>query len=249
MRDGLRVYQSMGAPCRAFRDSWTIPLVVAFMLTACLTGCNVDVQDGVGPRVPFSNVGGVVKRIERDGDNLRIVIRVPDTEEEEVVASTVTDDDGEFQVAVDQPGEWEIKVSGDEVGDFDSVTREFLIEDLNRFYEIPTMDIWAYGAAMLTPGVETVEKPTPSNPLVFRFTLPDAELEWARVQIFEDDSWIPVWISDKSIEEEILWDGIGNQGEFADSPVPWGIYSWRMKFGFHDGLEARLARWRFFFPE
>jgi hypothetical protein len=199
--------------------------------------------------VPFTNVGGVVKRIDRDGEFLRVVMRVPDTEEEEVVASTVTDDDGEFQFEGIEAGEWEIKVSGDEVGDFHSVTRQFLLEDVNRFYEIPTMDIWAYGAAMLTPGIVTVEKPTPSNPLVFGFRLPDAEVEWARVQIYQGDTWIPVWFSDKTLEEEILWDGMGNQGEFADSPVPWGIYSWRVKLGFPDGLEARLPRSGFFFPE
>ena len=58
MKYGLRVFRRMGAPCREVPDPGTVLLFSAFLLTVCLTGCNVDVHDGIGPRVPLSNVGG-----------------------------------------------------------------------------------------------------------------------------------------------------------------------------------------------
>ena len=71
--------------------------------------------------------------------------------------------------------------------------------------------------------------------------LPDREVTWARVQVFDQDGHA-VWYSLKKVAAEVTWNGVGSEGSYTGLMVPEGDYHWRVKFEFPDSLEARSNR-------
>lgn len=214
-----------------------LSLLCLIIPIVCFQGCTVDVHDGVGPRVPIPNVEGLVVRVDAPAGNLDVDLR--DAARATVLASTSTDRDGEFWFADIGTGIWEIKVSGAEEGDFNSVSREFSLEHPESLLTLAPMDVFAYGVTVLEPpdsGV--VPKPNPFEPVTFRWILPEQAVKSARVRLY-DGVGQPVWSSPRTLIEEALWNGLGNRGSYDGQLVPAGGYSWCVKMEFQDDLEAR----------
>lgn len=212
-------------------------LVAGLWLAA---GCSVDVKDGIGPLLPVPNVAGQALRAGAPAGGLDAELR--DAETAETVGSTVTQG-GRFEFADIPPGHWEIKVSGDDPGDFDSVSRTLLLANADSLYELPDFEVWAYGCAVLEPqDGSSLPRPNLFAPLTFRWTLPSGsnrELDWVRAYLYTA-AGDQVWTSDRILAAEVAWNGIGNEGDFAGLPVAAGAYYWRLKLAFTDSLEARL---------
>lgn len=213
-------------------------LAIAVALALALSGCSPDIHEGVGPRVPVPDVTGEVMRGGSAADNLDVDLRT--VEGAVVVQSTATDARGAYAFYEIEPGDWEIKASGDMAGDFDAVSRVVRTVAVAGIKDVPRMNIDAMGAALLEPHDSvTVATPNPFQWMTFRFVLPDAEILWARVQVYED-SGVAVWSSDRALDSEVLWNGVGNRGEHEGRIVAPGDYRWRVKFQFPDSMEARL---------
>jgi hypothetical protein len=133
-----------------------------------------------------------------------------------------------------------VKLSGDESGDFDSVSREFQVVDPEDTLELPPLDIHAYGASVVEPPNDAaLPTPNPFQPITFRWTLPDTDIVWARVQLYTGIGQA-VWSSAKEVAAQADWNGVGNEGEYTGRLVSAGTYSWRVKLELAGGLEARL---------
>jgi hypothetical protein len=195
-------------------------------------------KDGVGPRVPLMNVEGEVHRDGAPAARLSVSVRNPS--DSRSVASARTGDDGAYAVAA-PTGAWEIRVSGGETGDFDSVTREFTLASPDERLTIPSIDVSAMGAAAVAPA-DSAEWSMPSSddPVRFSWTAPSTPVRSARVQVY-DQAGAAVWYADKTTATSQTWDGFGNQGAYAGHAAPAGSYLWRVKFQFPDSAEARLA--------
>ncbi|MCK4303830.1 MAG: hypothetical protein KAY24_06295 [Candidatus Eisenbacteria sp.] len=220
--------------CMLRRPGWVLAVMIQILW---VPGCDVSVHDGIGPRVPIPNVTGLVERAGSPAGDLDVVLRV--AENAWVVDSTDTDKDGSFEFAEVAAGGWEIKVSGDDPGDFDSVSREFHLTESGSKVELPVLDVYAYGATALEPP-DAAELPRPDvfHPIPFNWTLPGRDVSWIRVQLY-DQSGAGVWYSSKAVGEESLWNGLGNRGAYEGLLVPAGVYTWRVKIAFPDTLEAR----------
>src|SRR2546428_6776779 len=156
--------------------------LLAWLALLQLCGCGVNVQDGVGPRVPIPNVVGVVRRDVVPARGLHAELR---TESGQEVASTITNGSGGYGFDVTGPGTWEIKISAGGPGDFDSVTRSFLFDGQGPM-GLPPLDVFAYRAAIVEPAAgASAPVPSPVQPLVFRWTLPTRSAVTARVQLYD----------------------------------------------------------------
>ena len=202
-----------------------------------LSACSVDVHDGIGPRAPIPNVEGFVVREITPAADLEVDLRI--AADATVVATAETDDDGKFEFSDVSAGEWEIKVSGQENGDFDSVSREFHLGDQDDLLSLPVFDIFAYGAASVEPADSALlTKPDPFNAITFRWILPRGTLHWARVQLY-DEGGNSVWYSESEVVGQVLWNGLGNRGTYNGELVAEGTYTWRVKMEFLDSLQGR----------
>jgi len=215
--------------------------ITAVVLAAgLLGGCEADLHDDVGPRVPVPNVAGHVVRAGEAAEELKVELRR--AADATVIDSTDTDDDGEFAFADVGPGLWEVKVSGDEEGDFEALTAEFTVAAPESLMALGALDVWAYGAMPIEPeDGARVARPTLFAPLLLQWRLPSRAADWARAQVY-DVAGEAVWFSDKRVSTEVTWNGLGSEGTYAGQFVPAGDYTWRVKVGFADGSEARLDR-------
>lgn len=215
---------------------WILALVLVF------AGCSGDFHDGVGPRVPIPNVEGIVTREDAPAPSLRVEVRGIETHV--ALASGRTGPSGAFGLEVSPLGRWEIKVSGKELGDFDSETRIFELSDSVRSVHLPPFDISARGAALAEPPQDAqVPIPTLSEPLQFQWTPPSTAILTARVQLY-DSLGADAFISVQTTESQIIWNGIGNQSQYQGKPIPPGRYVWRVKFLYPDSTEARTMSHR-----
>jgi hypothetical protein len=209
---------------------------VLALLPLALAACEADLHDGIGPRVPVPNVTGRVTRSGEPADDLAVELRsLPGSIG---IADTETDAQGAFELVEIAPGDYEVKVSGDEPGDFDSITRSLrVVADLPTV--LPEMDIFAHGARNREPADGArLDRPSPFQPLAFRWDLPDGALEWARVQLYDGEG-TRVWTSVEEIAEEALWNGLGSEGGYEGVRVPPGTYAWRVRFELPGDVEAR----------
>lgn len=231
-----------GGPSRRrapVRSSPGPPGLVLLLLTAWMVGCSPDVHDGMGPRVPLPNVKGVVLRAGDPAAGLGVDLREPVGNL--TTASTHTTSAGEYDFGDVPAGTWEVKVSGDDPGDFDSVTRPFSLAIAGQVVLLPDLDIAAYSAAPSEPAAGAlVPTPSPQQPLHFVWQNPARPFLSARVQVF-DGRGQAVWYSPKSLNQESLWNGVGNQGDFTGLLVTAGTYGWRVKFELPDTVEARTG--------
>jgi len=212
--------------------------VLGALLVLLTTGCNPDVQNGVGPIVPVPDVGGLVLRAGDGADDLEVDLRTAATST--VVSTTSTDGGGSYWFVEVSAGEWEVKVSSDESEDFSAVSREFSMATDDVQIMVQPMDIARHGADLLLPADgDTLSTPNPFVWLEFSWRLPETGIDWARVQVYDRDG-TGVWFSDKEAVELETWNGLGNQGDYDGQRVTAGSYRWRVKFGFPDGMEARL---------
>lgn len=210
-----------------------LPLLMGLPLLAC----SPDTHDHLGPRVPIPNVTGAVERAGEEGEDLDVDLR--DAQTAVVVAAVETDDDGEYTFSDIGAGRWEVKISGGEDGDFDSVSKVFTLSEDTELAVLPTLDIHGYGMLLQAPTAGG-SYPVPSlfSPIEFAWTLPSRSFVSARVQLY-DLSGDRVWSSEKAYTETALWNGIGNEGNYAGETVPAGTYYWRVKLELGDETEAR----------
>ncbi len=208
-----------------------------FGLALAVGACSPDVRDNIGPRVPVPNAMGQVARAGAPAENLKVELRC--SVSAEVIASATTDDDGEYLFTDVPSGDWEIKVSGDEDGDFDSVSRIFGLAQRGDQAVLPELDIHAFGLTLLAPA-EASSHPPPSlfDPIEFSWALPSVSIASARVQLYSA-AGERVWSSEKTLGPTAVWNGIGNEGGHAGRPVAAGAYYWRVKLELGDEIEAR----------
>jgi len=227
-------------PPRATGTAWSLVGrgLVLFVGTFA-AACGIDVHDGAGPRVPIANVTGYVNRAGLPADDLDVELRRADNAV--TVAEGETAYDGSYAFYEVALGTWEVKVSGEETGDFDSVTRLFTIDREEERRELPPLDIDAAGATQTRPA-EGAAHPAPTlfTSLTFAWVLPAFSTDAARAQVYDWD-WNPVWSSDDEPGlTSIAWNGLtGNEGDYAGDFAPPGRYRWRVKFYIGDSLEAR----------
>ena len=201
-----------------------------------LPSCAPDFKDSVGPRVPVDNVSG---RAERDGTgatSLDVSVRNPT--DNASIGSTKTDAGGYYAVAA-PPGTWEVRIRGKVSGDFESVTRGFVISGDQQKVDLPPVDVFAYGTTLLQPDDSaSLAVPTDTSLASFRWSRPTRPYTSARIQIF-DSAGAAVWYSLKTTDSSATWDGRGNQGPYIGTAVPPAKFTWRLKFELPDSSEAR----------
>jgi hypothetical protein len=199
----------------------------------------VDVQDGVGPRVPFPDVAGAALRASSPAPHLDVEIRDPGSGR--VVLATASDARGRYAFSGVPAGRWEVKISGAAGGDFASVSREFERAAGQPTHLLPALDVFAFGAAPTAPpDGARLARPSPAQPLYFRWTNPPHPGRQARVLLY-DQRGDPVWSSSRFAADSALWNGVGNQGPYSGALVPAGPYAWRIKFDLPDSVQARTA--------
>jgi len=200
------------------------------------TGCSPDFHDGLGPRVPVLNVSGQAERDGTPAASLDVSVRNP--VDSVPIASTKTDANGSYEIGAPS-GIWEIRIKGKVAGDFDSVTRGFVIDGQGERVTMVPMDVFAYGATLRTPlDASTVSLPSGSDPVGFAWRAAGRPFLSARVQVY-DSNGAAVWYSGKGQDSTATWDGTGNQGEFAGVSMPPATYTWRVKFDLPDSSDAR----------
>ncbi len=200
--------------------------------------CNPDVRDGLGPIIPIPNVEGVVLRAGLPAAALKVEIR----DEQGVSLMDVdSDSNGGYGFAELPAGNWEVKVSGSDPSDFDSISRAFVLADSGDLHIMPILDIHAGGATTLTPEPgELLPRPSPREPVAFNWELPELAINSARVNLY-DEVGVPVWSSQKDSTSTAQWNGIGSEIGYRDQIVAGDNYTWRVKLELADGTEARLA--------
>lgn len=218
-------------------DRWTGTRVALLLWGALsLAGCAPDFKDTLGPRVPLDNVSG---RAERDGAaaaSLDVTVRNPTNNVS--IGGGKTDASGYYAIAAPAGG-WEVKIKGRLSGDFDSVTRGFVVDAPKEHLTLEPMDVFAYGAAANQPADSvSLDLPTSSSPVTFRWRPPDRPYSTAYAQLL-DAAGAAVWYSPKATDSSAVWDGLGNQGTLMGTKAPTGTYTWRVKFDFPDSSEAR----------
>src|SRR5262245_27990297 len=112
------------------------------------TGCSPDFKDGVGPRVSVPNVSGRVERAGAAASALDVSIRNPIDNAQ--VAGTRTDANGSY-VIMAPSGVWDLRIKGKLSGDFDSVTRGFVVDGDGDRIAMKALDVFAFGAALDEP--------------------------------------------------------------------------------------------------
>jgi len=225
---------------RARHAACWAPLLATAMLAGAMTqlGCSPDFKDGLGPRVPSPNVSG---RVEREGVAATAVdASVRNPSNDSTIADAKTDANGAYALGAPM-GVWEIKVKGNLSGDFASVTRGFSISSAGQQVSMSPLDIFAYQATLVAPAdAATLQVPSGSNPVTFRWSPPAHPTLSARAQVY-DASGQAVWFSAKSPDTSAVWDGTGNQGAYAGVGAAAGLYTWRVKFDLPDSSEARMS--------
>lgn len=215
-------------------------LLLCSALAAAIGACSPDVEDGLGPQVPIPNVTGSALRAEQPADGLDVEIE--DAETGETAAATVTVG-GQFGFAEIPAGRWEIKVSGADAGDFDSVSRVFELDSADPLQPPLEFDVWAFGCQSLAPAAGVrLPRPNVFAPLTFRWVNPSGgrvELDGVRVFVYTA-AGDRIWTSEKLVAAELSWNGVANAGDLAGQAVPAGDYYWRLRVDFVDSLEARL---------
>ena len=200
-------------------------------------GCNVDVRDGLGPRVPQPDVEGTVLR--GSSPAIRVDVELHDVAGGIKVFDTRSNQYGSFAFAGVEGGLWEVRAESDLPGDFATVSREFFRTDGDGRVRLRDLDIFAHGASLVAPAPgAVVTPPTPFDPLDFHWTSPDVAGAVAQVRL-EDATGQDVWRSSPGLVDSVRWYGYGSEGSYQGVPVGPGVYQWRVKFEFPDTTEAR----------
>lgn len=201
--------------------------------------CSVDVMDGAGPLVPKPNLQGTVMRAGGAASDIEVELSNPDSTA--VTARVYSNWEGLYEFFDVAAGAWEVKVSGGDEGDFDSISLLLDLPTADTLFTIASVDIFAHGALPLTPPDSSTQAiPNPFSPLRFAWELPTTTASWARVQLYDLEGQ-RVWNSEKNLVSEANWNGIGNEGDYAGEIIPAGDYYWRVKIHFPDGTEAKLS--------
>jgi hypothetical protein len=220
-----------------FRESRLLGTVLSILL---ITGCAVDVQDGVGPRAPVPDVEGMALR--GTSPAVRVDVELVDVPRDTTLFESKSTIRGSFGFAGVAPGLWQVRVESNLPEDFDSVSRQFYRSDSHGWFFAGTFDIFAYGAGPRLPVEDArIPVPTPFDPLDFRWTNPTTPGVVATVQVF-DEARRDVWRSGRVIGDSARWNGYGSEGQYQGVQIGPGVYQWRMRFEFPDTAIARTQR-------
>lgn len=212
----------------------------AFALLGLLAGgCSVDVQDGVGPRVPDPAIEGDLLRGSEPA--IHVDVELHNVASGVKVFDSRSNRYGSYMFFDVPSGLWEVRAESDVPGDFASVRRQFFRADGDGRVRLRALDVSRHGADMGAPADgAAVPVPTPFVPLDFDWTLPDVAGAVAQVQL-EDSVGQNVWRSSTAPATTARWYGFGTEGVYQGVAVGRGLYQWRMKYEFPDTTDARTS--------
>ncbi len=200
-----------------------LPLALALALVSC----SPDLQESVGPRIPIPNVSGLVVRGGVPVSDRKV--KLADTATDSTQATDRTDAAGRFYFSEVGAGDWTIKVSSSDPGDFASVTYQFVFSTAETTMDVAVLELSMRGMEMKKPddGAET-KLPSFIEPLHFEWNPPGDLPGTVQVRLY-DSTGQPFWFSGKLRATQVDWNGIGNQGDRAGRPAGPGSYTWRLR--------------------
>jgi hypothetical protein len=206
-------------------------------LLACALGllvaCTSDLQEAVGPTVPFPDVSG---RILRDGTPVAgIEVEIEDTVPDTTYEDEDTDANGRYAFTDIGPGEWSVRVDSEDPGDFERATYDFRFVTDDTTLVVPDIDISRRGLALEQPADgEAVPAPSPFAPMSFSWSWPpdDGSIFEVRVRFTNGSTF---WTSSETAETTVDWNGLGNDGQ----PIESGDYEWQIRLLTEGELEYR----------
>src|SRR5262245_10288157 len=136
------------SPGTGSRDPMKIFVHALLLAGLAAAGCAPDFKDGLGPRVPTGNVEGIAERDGTPAASLDVSVRNPTNDAS--IGSARSDANGFYAIAA-PPGQWELKIKGKMAGDFDSVSRPFVVQGPEERISLEPLDVFAYGAATQAP--------------------------------------------------------------------------------------------------
>jgi hypothetical protein len=208
---------------------------IVVLLVCCAVACAPDLHETVGPLVPLPNVTG---RVLRDGEPIvNIKVRIEDSVADSTFADTYTDDTGGFAFAQIGPGAWDLRVDSREPGDFAQVSYPFVFFSDDTVLTAPDLDVSASAFDVGQPA-DGASLPVPSlfDPVTFEWTWDSVESVTFQVRVY-DAKGTPFWFSVKTYGTQLIWNGLGNMGDYEGRPAETGAYRWRLQLESGSGLE------------
>jgi hypothetical protein len=192
-----------------------------------LAGCSPDLQETLGPVVPFPNVTGMIVREGIPVVDRKVKLEAPSVDS--TLAEDRTDTAGLYEFTGVAPGTWVLKVSSSDAGDFQDVTCEVSLSEEGERLTAPEMDLSLRGVGFRQPadGAE-VGRPTPASPVEFQWDKPTDPEREVQVRVY-DAVGEAVWYGPKSTDDRVSWNGLGNRNNYTNRLVPPGSYSWKLR--------------------
>lgn len=219
-------------------DSRACSLAARAWITAGLVigmlGCSADLHELAGPIVPLPNLTGTVLR---DGQPVAgIKVKLEDTTLDQEVNDDRTSAAGIFAFSGVGAGTWTVRVDGVVDGDFDKVSYDLEFASAETSLVCPDLEISLSGLVILEPesGMKR-SRPGLFSPLTFQWTDPQGEARSKQVRLYRDEDGAPFWFSSRLTDEQVRWNGLGNQGANTGQAAPAGRYRWRLAVEPEDG--------------
>ncbi len=209
--------------------------IVRSLLLACLlafTGCTADIKETVGPLIPVPNLTGSVTRDSLPIEDIKV--KLVQTSTDSLFDSDRTDPTGRFGFNEVGAGDWTLKVKSSDPADFAGVEIDFVFASAETTFDTPPLELSLAGFGVSAPeNGDTLSTPGFSSPLGFTWTIPEGSTETAQIRFYAETGE-PIWYSDPIAGESLLWNGLGNRGEYVGQFVTAGTYRWRVRVESND---------------
>lgn len=222
-------------PSSRLRWAAALPLLAG----GVFLGCSPDLHETAGPRIPVPNVSGRLVRddVPVSGESVRLEIAGQDS----IVAETRTGDTGYFYFAEVESGGWVLRADSEDPWDFARVTYEFSFLGPDTELVAPDLDLSLKGLVLTNPEEgEARGLPDLFDPVLFQWDFPEGMASRAEARVYDADG-DPVWYSAETLDEEVRWNGLGNQGDYAGQTATAGTYQWRLIVEGEGTLRFRTA--------
>lgn len=209
----------------------------ALLAGLLLCACSADLHESVGPRVAVPNVSGRIVRAGAGLDEVPVALTlVPG---DATLALVETNRDGEYVFSDVGAGSLMVAAESDQVGDFADVAYSFVFFSADTALEIPDLDLsMAALESRDPPDGEQRSTPNLFAPVTFAWQWAGEEDPRPRFRVrFYTLSGEQIWLSEKTRDMQVNWNGIGSEGEFESVPVSSGEYRWRLRVYGEDGRE------------